>query len=88
MGIILGPITHVVIDGQDVTDCIASVSFTGIDASADPPPACNWDTVVEAYNRIARDAPAEAGPTHPRVIDQDGNPVHPPARWPHTLGGN
>jgi hypothetical protein len=81
----LGPITGLFIDGKDMTDHVRSVSFTGVNAT-DATPACTWDTLVDAYNRITRDALAEPAPGQPRVIDQDGNPVRPPIGRLRNLG--
>lgn len=74
----LGPLSYLEINGQDVTDHAGG--FTGIDPAAATPHACDWNTVVDAYNRLAPDPPAEPA-EHPRVIDQDGNPVRPPTGW-------
>lgn len=83
----LGPITALLVDGKDMTDHVRSVSFTGIDAT-DVPPACSWDTLVDAYGRIVPDVLAEPAPGHSRVIDQDGNPVRPPTGWLRNLGSS
>ncbi|MFJ9243796.1 hypothetical protein [Streptomyces sp. NPDC101776] len=86
MTIKLGPVSGLRINGEDVTHCLSSLGFTGIDPSAATPPPCDWDTLTEVYTRIVRDELGEPARRGPHVIDQDGNQVRPPSGRLRNLG--
>lgn len=77
-----GPITHMTVDGLDLQITSATISEEATTTQA----ACDWETLTDAYDRITRNVLAEPGPTHTRVIDQDGNPVRPPTGLLRNLG--
>lgn len=86
MGLILGPVTYLEINGHDITDHVSSVTFTGVEAATAPTPTPDWETLKDAYSRLVRRSLMEDEPSRPRVIDQDGNPVSPPPGWLRNLG--
>lgn len=83
MGLTFGPITYVEINGQDITDHVSNVTFTGIEAATTPTPTPDWETFSDALRRLT-----EEHHPQPRVIDQDGNPVRPPLGWLHNFGSS
>lgn len=78
-----GPITRITVDGLDLVVTSATISE---EATSPRPPACDWDTLRDAYDRVATETFTGGAPAGPHVIDQDGNPVRPPSGQLRDLG--